>query len=65
MGSSAYIPVGMKKNSDNILGITNRPHAIHPALTRSGRLDRVVELNIKTPAQRENIMTVLCKSRDI
>ncbi|CAO3689833.1 unnamed protein product [Umbelopsis ramanniana] len=44
-----------------VIGITNRPHAIHPALTRSGRLDRVVELNIKTPAQRENIITVLCK----
>ncbi|KAG2186813.1 hypothetical protein INT44_003039 [Umbelopsis vinacea] len=44
-----------------VIGITNRPHAIHPALTRSGRLDRVIELNIKTPAERENVLSVLCK----
>ncbi|KAI9290031.1 P-loop containing nucleoside triphosphate hydrolase protein [Umbelopsis sp. AD052] len=44
-----------------VIGITNRPHAIHPALTRSGRLDRVIELNIKTPAERENVLSALCK----
>jgi len=44
-----------------VIGVTNRSHAIHPALTRSGRLDRVIELNIKTPSQRESILHILCK----
>jgi SpoVK/Ycf46/Vps4 family AAA+-type ATPase len=51
------------KMSNCDLGVTNRSHAIHPALTRSGRLDRVIELNIKTPSQRESILHILCKSK--
>ncbi|CAO3675126.1 unnamed protein product [Umbelopsis vinacea] len=44
-----------------VIGLTNRAHAIHPALTRSGRLDRVIELNVKTPIQRESILHILSK----
>ncbi|RUS19109.1 hypothetical protein BC937DRAFT_87980 [Endogone sp. FLAS-F59071] len=42
-----------------VIGTTNRLHAVDPSLIRSGRLDRIFELIIKSPAQRLQILNIL------
>ena len=45
-----------------IIGATNRPESIDPALRRAGRFDREVCLGIPDDAQRAAILTVMTKS---
>ncbi len=42
-----------------VIAITNRPDALDEALTRSGRLERVIHLNAPDSAERESILRVL------
>jgi ribosome biogenesis ATPase len=44
-----------------VLGATNRPDAIDPALRRAGRFDREFALNVPGLAAREQILRVLCQ----
>lgn len=46
-----------------IKGLTNRLHAINNNLYRSGRLDKIYELNIKKPEQRLQVLKIMTKSR--
>eukprot|EP01135_Chromosphaera_perkinsii_P001900 Nk52_evm49s212 gene=Nk52_evmTU49s212 len=48
-----------------VIGATNRPGAIDPALRRPGRFDR--EVNVKTPSyeQRRDIFDLYCRSMPI
>lgn len=42
-----------------VIGATNRPDALDPALRRAGRFDREIKLNIPTEAGRESILRTL------
>ncbi|KAI9471992.1 MAG: P-loop containing nucleoside triphosphate hydrolase protein [Benjaminiella poitrasii] len=44
-----------------IIGITSRLHAIDASFLRSGRLDDLQLLNVKTPKQRYDILNILTK----
>ncbi|GMH42226.1 hypothetical protein BSKO_10145 [Bryopsis sp. KO-2023] len=44
-----------------ILGATNRPDALDPALRRAGRFDREISLGIPNEAARMRILSVMCK----
>lgn len=44
-----------------VIGATNRPDALDPALRRAGRFDREICLGIPDEAARERILTVLCR----
>ena len=44
-----------------VMGATNRPDAMDPALRRAGRFDREIALGIPDAAARERILLVMCK----
>ncbi|XP_064485089.1 nuclear valosin-containing protein-like [Ornithodoros turicata] len=44
-----------------VIGATNRPDALDPALRRAGRFDREISLGIPNEAARSQILQVLCK----
>eukprot|EP01063_Lacrimia_lanifica_P020312 TRINITY_DN27645_c0_g1_i1.p1 TRINITY_DN27645_c0_g1~~TRINITY_DN27645_c0_g1_i1.p1 ORF type:complete len:744 (+),score=310.36 TRINITY_DN27645_c0_g1_i1:134-2365(+) len=44
-----------------VLGATNRPEVIEPALRRSGRFDREISLGIPTLEDRESILRILTR----
>ncbi|KAH8029122.1 hypothetical protein HPB51_022706 [Rhipicephalus microplus] len=44
-----------------VIGATNRPDALDPALRRAGRFDREICLGIPDEAARERILAVLCR----
>ena len=44
-----------------VMGATNRPDSIDPALRRAGRFDREIALGIPDTAARVRILRVLCK----
>ncbi|CAI9740885.1 nuclear valosin-containing protein-like [Octopus vulgaris] len=54
----------VKKSPDNVLviGATNRPDSLDPALRRAGRFDREISLGIPDKVARQRILQVLCKS---
>uniref|UniRef100_UPI0035902F5C nuclear valosin-containing protein-like isoform X2 n=1 Tax=Myxine glutinosa TaxID=7769 RepID=UPI0035902F5C len=45
-----------------VLGATNRPDVIDPALRRAGRFDREICLGIPDEGARERILSVLCRT---
>lgn len=53
-----------QQNGDSVIviGATNRPDAIDPALRRAGRFDREIIMGIPNSDARENILRVLCKN---
>ncbi|XP_071446067.1 nuclear valosin-containing protein-like [Hetaerina americana] len=59
---SSLDELGKKEGGDQVLvvGATNRPDAIDPALRRAGRFDREVCIGIPDERAREKILTVLC-----
>ncbi|CAJ0752096.1 13051_t:CDS:10 [Entrophospora sp. SA101] len=50
-----------KKGQIFVIGTTNRFHAVSNKIYRSGRLDRIYELNIKTSHQRYKILEIITK----
>merc|ERR1719510_762588 len=44
-----------------VIGATNRPDSLDPALRRAGRFDREIGLGIPDLAAREKILAVLCR----
>ncbi|PJF19494.1 hypothetical protein PSACC_00694 [Paramicrosporidium saccamoebae] len=44
-----------------VIGATNRPDSLDPALRRAGRFDREIQLGIPNEAARFRILEVLCK----
>ncbi|XP_062502351.1 nuclear valosin-containing protein-like isoform X1 [Corticium candelabrum] len=44
-----------------VIGATNRPDSIDPALRRAGRFDREISLGIPNEKARQRILKVLCK----
>lgn len=44
-----------------VIGATNRPDALDPALRRAGRFDREIALTIPNEAARQRILQVLCQ----
>lgn len=44
-----------------VIGATNRPDSLDPALRRAGRFDREISLGIPNEAARSRILKVLCK----
>jgi ribosome biogenesis ATPase len=44
-----------------IIGATNRPDALDPALRRAGRFDREISMGVPDEEGREKILKVLCK----
>ena len=44
-----------------VLGATNRPDSIDPALRRAGRFDREISIPIPNLKQRQNILTKICQ----
>lgn len=44
-----------------VIGATNRPDALDPALRRAGRFDREISLGIPGQAAREQMLKVLCR----
>merc|ERR1719510_199652 len=44
-----------------VIGATNRPDSLDPALRRAGRIDREIGLGIPDQAAREKILGVLCR----
>ncbi|XP_078314412.1 nuclear valosin-containing protein-like isoform X2 [Crassostrea virginica] len=44
-----------------IMGATNRPDIIDPAILRPGRLDRVLFVGLPTPSDREDILKTITK----
>ncbi|WP_369293889.1 AAA family ATPase, partial [Klebsiella pneumoniae] len=44
-----------------VIGATNRPDALDPALRRAGRFDREIALTIPNEAARKRILQVLCQ----
>jgi len=44
-----------------VIGATNRPDALDPALRRAGRFDREICLGIPDEASRERILRTLCR----
>uniref|UniRef100_A0A4W3HT91 AFG2 AAA ATPase homolog A n=1 Tax=Callorhinchus milii TaxID=7868 RepID=A0A4W3HT91_CALMI len=45
-----------------VLGATNRPHALDPALRRPGRFDKEIEVGIPSPEQRADILRKLLRN---
>lgn len=45
-----------------IMGATNRPDIIDPAILRPGRLDKVLFVGLPTPSDREEILKTITKS---
>ncbi|ELU02896.1 hypothetical protein CAPTEDRAFT_169679 [Capitella teleta] len=45
-----------------VIGATNRPDSIDPALRRAGRFDREISMGIPNEAARQRILEVLCRS---
>ena len=45
-----------------VIGATNRPDAIDPALRRAGRFDREISLGIPDQTARTEILKILCKN---
>lgn len=45
-----------------VIGATNRPDALDPALRRAGRFDREISLGIPTEAARQQILRVLTRN---
>ena len=43
-----------------IIGATNRPDSLDPALRRAGRFDREIGLGVPDEAGRERILKKLC-----
>ncbi|KAM9816791.1 ATPase family gene 2 protein homolog B [Neosynchiropus ocellatus] len=48
-----------------IVGATNRPDSLDPALRRPGRFDREVIIGVPTVTQRAAILTVLCEKMPV
>ncbi|XP_010743648.3 ATPase family gene 2 protein homolog B [Larimichthys crocea] len=48
-----------------IVGATNRPDSLDPALRRPGRFDREVIIGAPTSQQRKDILSVLCASMPV
>ena len=48
-----------------VIGATNRPDALDPALRRAGRFDREISLGIPDLAAREKILRVVCKDMNL
>ncbi|XP_067943112.1 nuclear valosin-containing protein-like [Watersipora subatra] len=44
-----------------VIGATNRPDSLDPALRRAGRFDREISMGIPDSKARESILRVLCK----
>ena len=44
-----------------VIGATNTPNAIDPALKRPGRFDRIVEIGLPDEKSREDIIALYCK----
>lgn len=44
-----------------LIGATNRPDSLDPALRRAGRFDREIAMSVPDDAAREQILKVLCK----
>ncbi|KAJ2779022.1 Ribosome biogenesis ATPase rix7 [Coemansia javaensis] len=44
-----------------LIGATNRPDSLDPALRRAGRFDREISLGVPDEAAREQILRVLCQ----
>ena len=53
-------PSTQKKNHVIVLGATNRPDVLDPALRRAGRFDREISLGIPTETSRIKILHVMC-----
>ncbi|KAK8850565.1 hypothetical protein IAR55_004483 [Kwoniella newhampshirensis] len=45
-----------------IIGATNRPDSLDPALRRAGRFDHEIEMGVPTQEGREEILRVLCSN---
>jgi ribosome biogenesis ATPase len=45
-----------------VIGATNRPGALDPALRRAGRFYREISLGIPDLVTREKILNVVCKN---
>lgn len=48
-----------------VIGATNRPDSLDPALRRAGRFDREIFLGIPSEQSREHILRVLCRGLKI
>lgn len=48
-----------------VIGATNRPDSLDPALRRAGRFDREISLGIPDVSAREKILQVVCKGLNI
>jgi ribosome biogenesis ATPase len=55
--------LGQKEGGDHVvvIGATNRPDSLDPALRRAGRFDREVCLGIPDKEARIKILQILCK----
>ncbi|KRZ25384.1 26S protease regulatory subunit 6A, partial [Trichinella pseudospiralis] len=57
---------GLKVNEDiRVIAATNRPDVLDPALTRSGRFDRKVELPLPNEKARERIMQIYAQKMNV
>jgi ribosome biogenesis ATPase len=56
------LDLGQKEGGDNVvvIGATNRPDSLDPALRRAGRFDREVCLGIPDKGARIQILQILC-----
>lgn len=55
---------GAEKRGGNhvlVIGATNRPDSLEPALRRAGRFDREIALGIPDESSRMKILQVVCK----
>eukprot|EP00061_Rhincodon_typus_P015973 g43937.t1 len=56
---------GLKEGSEGqllVLGATNRPHALDPALRRPGRFDKEIEIGIPNAVDRADILRKFLKN---
>jgi ribosome biogenesis ATPase len=44
-----------------IIGSTNRPDSLDPALRRAGRFDHEISLGIPNEVERRRILTMMCR----
>ncbi|KRY98602.1 26S protease regulatory subunit 6A, partial [Trichinella pseudospiralis] len=57
---------GLKVNEDiRVIAATNRPDVLDPALTRSGRFDRKIELPLPNEKARERIMQIYAQKMNV
>ena len=55
---------GLKKNSHvMVIGATNRPNALDPALRRSGRFDAEIQIGVPSEQGRLEILQILTKEK--